>query len=219
MPGSAIPIKCSAGDSDKLIDSNEDGTMSLTNRALFVIERNLQHDLSLAETCGVSRFHLAHAFGEATGLAVMEYVRARRLSEAAYALASGARDILEVALEYGYASHEGFTRAFKGHFGRTPEEIRRAESVAGLALVEPIRFIEHTRTPLEPPRFESAGELRFVGLSEPFTYGQTAHIPDQWRRFMAQFYARIEHKGQSIPVGITTGREGSREFQYISAAI
>jgi len=67
--------------------------MSLVNRALFMIERNLHRDLSLggiAEACGVSRFHLAHAFGEATGVAVMEYVRRRRLTESAYALASGA---------------------------------------------------------------------------------------------------------------------------------
>lgn len=118
--------------------------MSLINRALFVIERNLQRDLSLggvAEGCGVSRFHLAHAFGDGTGLAVMEYVRRRRLTESAYALAAGARDIMEVALDYGYGSHEAFSRAFKAEFGRTPEEVRRTESVAGLALLDAIRFV------------------------------------------------------------------------------
>jgi AraC family transcriptional regulator len=38
--------------------------MSVTDKALFVIERNLDRDLSLAEiakACDVSRFHLAHA--------------------------------------------------------------------------------------------------------------------------------------------------------------
>ena len=76
--------------------------MSLTNKALFIIERNISGDLSLAEIakrCDVSRFHLAHAFGESTGQPVMEYVRGRRLTEAAYALASGADDILSVALD------------------------------------------------------------------------------------------------------------------------
>ena len=41
--------------------------MSLTDKALFAIERNLNRELSLgeiAERVGVSRFHLAHAFGE-----------------------------------------------------------------------------------------------------------------------------------------------------------
>jgi AraC family transcriptional regulator len=58
----------------------------LAEHVVWAIERNLDRPLTLAEladACGVSRFHLAHAFGRATGLSVMHYVRARRLSEAA----------------------------------------------------------------------------------------------------------------------------------------
>lgn len=195
--------------------------MSLVNRALFLMERNLQHELSLggvAEICGVSRFHLAHAFGDATGLAVMEYVRRRRLTESAYALAAGARDIMEVALDYGYGSHEGFTRAFKAYFDKTPDEVRRTESVAGLALLDAIRFVEVGGGRLAAPRFEKTGELKFIGLAAPFTYGETAHIPSQWRRFMADFYARIEHKSQTIPVGIvTSNKDGDADLCYTCA--
>jgi len=195
--------------------------VSLTNRALFVIERNLNRDLSLGEiakSCDVSRFHLAHAFGEATGLAVMQYVRGRRLTEAAYALASGADDILSVALEYGYASHEAFTRAFKSHFGRTPEEVRKAESVKDLTLVNAIRFVECGGTHLEPPRIERLGEMKFVGLSERHVYGETEQIPGQWRRFMAEYYPLIENKTEPIPAGITTRSEIEGELNYICAA-
>jgi AraC-like DNA-binding protein len=56
--------------------------MPLTNQVLFMIERDLNRDLNLGElakSCGVSRFHLAHAFGEMKGFSVMEYVRRRRL--------------------------------------------------------------------------------------------------------------------------------------------
>ncbi len=73
---------------------------------------------------GVSRFHMVRAFAAATGLSVMRYVRARRLSEAARALADGAPDILALALEADYGSHEAFTRAFRDHFGVTPEAVR-----------------------------------------------------------------------------------------------
>ena len=55
---------------------------------------------------------MARAFGLGTGLAVMRHVRARRLSEAAKALANGAPDIVAVALDADYASHEAFPRAF-----------------------------------------------------------------------------------------------------------
>ena len=107
--------------------------MSLTNKALFIIERNLTSSLtlaSIAENCEASRFHLAHAFGESTGLSVMDYVRARRLTEAARALASGASNILDVALEAGYSSHEAFSRAFKAQFGKTNTRSRRSRSAS-----------------------------------------------------------------------------------------
>lgn len=194
--------------------------MSLTNRALFVIERNLNRDLSLgeiAERCNVSRFHLAHAFGEATGRSVMEYVRQRRLTEAAYALAGGAGDILDVALGSGYASHEAFTRAFKAEFAKTPEEVREQESVAGLKLVDALRLVDRKPVKIEPPRFEKTGELLFVGLSERSPYGETQHIPGQWQRFMSGPYQEIANKKAGIPVGVSTqGDDG--ELAYVCAA-
>ena len=73
---------------------------------------------------GVSRFHLVRAFAAATGLSVMRYVRARRLSEAARALAAGAPIFSALALDADYGSHEAFTRAFRDHFGVTPEAVR-----------------------------------------------------------------------------------------------
>jgi AraC family transcriptional regulator len=78
--------------------------MSGTNKALFVIERNLDRDLTLdqiAKRCDVSRFHLAHAFGESTGQSVLAYLRGRRLTEAARALVTGTNNILDLALDSG----------------------------------------------------------------------------------------------------------------------
>jgi AraC family transcriptional regulator len=97
--------------------------MPIADNAIWIIERNLDQPItlnSIAEACGISRSHLANAFGTATGLSVMKYLRARRLSNTARVLADGAPDILAVALGAGYGSHEAFTRAFREQFGRTP---------------------------------------------------------------------------------------------------
>jgi AraC family transcriptional regulator len=195
--------------------------MSLTNKALFVIERNLNRDLSLAEiakACDVSRFHLAHAFGEATGVSVMDYLRGRRLTEAAYALASGAApDILAVALDSGYASHEAFSRAFKDRFGKTPEEVKKSESLAGITLVDPIRHLESKAMKLKEPRIEKVGELKFVGLKEHVGYNQMQNIAGQWQRFMSGPYQTIENKVDVPPVGVTTGSDETG-IDYLCAA-
>src|ERR1700742_1751890 len=101
--------------------------MNPAQKALWFIESHLAEPLTLdeiAEVAGISRFHLVRAFAAVTGLPVMRYVRARRLTEAARALAGGAPDILTVALEAGYGSHEGFTRAVRDHFGGAPERGR-----------------------------------------------------------------------------------------------
>ncbi|HWA29851.1 MAG TPA: AraC family transcriptional regulator [Rhizomicrobium sp.] len=194
--------------------------MSVTNKALFVIERNLNRDLSLAEiakACDVSRFHLAHAFGESTGLSVMEYLRGRRLTEAAYALASGAADILGVALDTGYQSHEAFSRAFKAQFGKTPEDVRKSESIDGLKRVDAIRHLETKAMTLEEPRIEKLPQQLFVGLPEFVAYGNMHTIAGQWQRFMSGPYEEIENKVPGIPVGIAT--ESTDEgVHYVCAA-
>ena len=98
--------------------------MSVTSKALWYIESHLTGDLSLeaiAGIIGVSRFHLSRAFGVSTGCPLAVYVRTRRLSEAAKTLARGAPDILAIALDSGYGSHEAFTRAFRQQIGLTPD--------------------------------------------------------------------------------------------------
>src|SRR6201993_1561952 len=79
---------------------------------------------------GVTDHHLARAFGVLTGQSLMRYVRGRRLTEAARSLAAGEPDILKVALEAGYGSHEAFTRAFREQFQVTPEDFRSARSLS-----------------------------------------------------------------------------------------
>jgi AraC family transcriptional regulator len=76
--------------------------MNPAQKALWFIESHLADQLTLDEIAGVagiSRFHMVRAFAAATGLSVMRYVRVRRLSEAARALANGAPDILTLALD------------------------------------------------------------------------------------------------------------------------
>jgi len=192
--------------------------MSLAARALFVIERSLDDQLTLEEIarrCGVSRFHLAHAFGRATGMSPMAYARARRLSGAALALIAGAPDILGLALDSGYASHEAFSRAFKAQFGKTPEEARQSRRVE--ALVEPLAPTETTPMRLNTPDFRHAGELKFVGLKSRVPFEKNQTIAEQWRRFMSDAYSAIGRKLDEPPVGVTTAVTDDG-FDYICAA-
>lgn len=194
--------------------------MSVTNKALWVIERNLRSNLSLddlAGACGVSRFHLAHAFGQTLGQSVMDFVRGRRLSDAARRLAAGAPDILDLALESGYDSHEAFSRAFKKRFGVTPDSVRRRATVDGLPLVDPQSRSDRAGVEVGPPKVEDRQGLLAVGLSSTYAFGAADGIAGQWQRFMATAAADIPHRVAGIPIGIATTVDADGGFAYVTA--
>jgi AraC family transcriptional regulator len=193
--------------------------MMLTNKALWTIERNLNRPLTLreiAEACGVSPFHLAHAFGRAAGVSVLHYVRGRRLSAAAETLAASAPDILDLALETGYGSHEAFSRAFRAEFGATPETVKRKGSTEGLTMVKALKIMEKASATLEPPRIVEGAPMRLVGLAGRHAFAAPQDIPAQWRRFM-ESYGEIPDRAARIPVGVTTNMDDDGNFEYFCA--
>src|SRR6202521_486843 len=161
--------------------------MNPAQKALWFIESHLAEELTLDEVAaigGVSRFHMVRAFAAATGLSVMRYVRARRLSEAARALAGGAPDILTLALDADYGSHEAFTRAFRDHFGVTPEAVRSATRLDNLRLQEPIVMDSTALDNLQAPHFETTKPFLVAGLGERYTWESGGPAPlAHWERF------------------------------------
>ncbi len=82
----------------------------------------------LAQRAFFSKTHYQRLFRAIVGEPVMEYVKNRRLQLACRDVREGNTGILDIALKYGYDSHEGFTRAFKAYFGVTPSEYRKCSN-------------------------------------------------------------------------------------------
>ena len=192
--------------------------MSPVGKALWFIEAHLGDDASLGEiasTSGVSRYQLLRAFGSATGHSVMRYLRGRRLSEAARVLAAGAPDILSVALDAGYGSHEAFTRAFRDQFGLTPEAVRERRCLENLQLVEAIRMDEALIVKLDPPRFETGRTLLVAGLGDRFTFEANQGIPLLWQRFVP-YMGNIPGQVGRMTYGVCCNSDGAGNFEYIA---
>jgi AraC family transcriptional regulator len=192
--------------------------MNPVGKALWYIESHSGDDITLeaiAAVAGVSRFHLTRAFGEATGRSVMHFVRGRRLTEAARSLAAGAADILAVALDAGYGSHEAFTRAFRDQFGLTPEAVRARRHLDNLALVEPIKMDETLLTDLEPPRFVDGKPLFIAGLGARYTWETSNQgIPAQWQRFVAHLGHIPGQIGQTT-YGVCCNMDDDGNYDYV----
>jgi AraC family transcriptional regulator len=192
--------------------------MNPAQKALWFIESHLADALTLDEVAakaGISRFHMVRAFAAATGLSVMRYVRARRLSEAARALANGAPDILSVALDADYGSHEAFTRAFRDHFGVTPEMVRGSAHLGNLQLQEPIIMDSTVIDNLQPPRFATGKPLLVAGVGERYTCESSAGIPGQWQRFHRSV-DDIPSRVGKVAYGVCCNGDDSGNFDYIA---
>src|SRR5271165_1798416 len=195
-----------------------EGASSPVERALWFIENRLGGEISLesiAKSVGVTDHHLARAFGAVTGQSLMRYVRGRRLTEAARSLAAGEPDILKVALEAGYGSHEAFTRAFREQFQVTPEGFRSAGSLSHIQLVEPIRMDRSMFFRLDPPRFEENDRLLIAGLSSWYTFETSEGIPRQWQRF-GPYIGNLAGQIGPETYGVSHNFDGSGSFEYIA---
>jgi AraC family transcriptional regulator len=192
--------------------------MSVVGKAIWFIESHFARDICLediAKSVGMSRYHVVRAFGFATGCSVMRYVRGRRLTEAARSLANGTPNILEVALEAGYGSHEAFTRAFREQFGLTPEAVRAQRHLRNIELVEPIKMEETRNSDLRPARFLNGKPLLIAGLGERYTCETSKAIPAQWQRFVP-YLGNIPGQVGRTAFGVCCNSDDEGSFDYIA---
>jgi AraC family transcriptional regulator len=188
-------------------------------KAIWFIESHFSDDITLddvARVCGLSRFQMSRLFANANGKTVTAYVRGRRLTEAARALAGGAPDILHVALQAGYGSHEAFSRAFRDQFGLTPAELRARGHLEDIALVEPLREDPVVPIRLPPPRIVSPGPLLIAGIGRRFAYDDFAGIPALWQEFQPHLGEFPGQRGSAACGLIADVAAGGETYFYLA---
>lgn len=80
---------------------------------------------ALSHKLGYSECYISRKFKELSGMPFRDYVRYRKLAFALKELRETDKSILDIAFNYGFSSHEAFTRAFKEAFRITPSEYRQ----------------------------------------------------------------------------------------------
>jgi AraC family transcriptional regulator len=111
------------------------------NQAMRYIEDNLDGAIDfqrVAQLAGCSEYHFRRMFSFLSGMSLGEYIRLRRLSQAALELRASDIKVIDLALRYGYDSPDAFARAFLLLHGLTPTEARL--SGASLKAVPPMTF-------------------------------------------------------------------------------
>ncbi len=79
----------------------------------------------LSRKLGYSEFHTTRKFKEISGMQFRDYLRLRKLAFALKDVRDSPKSMLDIAFDYGFSSHEAFTRAFKTAYGIAPGDYRK----------------------------------------------------------------------------------------------
>jgi AraC family transcriptional regulator len=92
----------------------------------FVLS-HLQEEITLgmiADAICYSEEHTSRFFKQQTGQTLFDFVRSQRLIQAAEQIREKGGKIVNTAVDFGFNSHEVFTRSFSAYFGISPKEFR-----------------------------------------------------------------------------------------------
>ena len=140
---------------------------SATEQIKAYIAEHLHEPITLngvAKAIGYSKFHTSRIFKEETGLSLFEYIRRERLLASAYALRDGNERVLDVALDFMFDSHEGFTRAFANGFGITPKRFSAYPDPNGWLI--PYYYLNRQKTKTEDFTMEHKAAVIFTQIME-----------------------------------------------------
>jgi len=182
-------------------------------RVLMYIQEHLDEALDLDELARVacfSSFHFHRIFAAMTGETLADHVRRLRLERAAMELRSGAKQVIQVALDAGYEAHEAFTRAFKATYGVSPTASRRAtEPIAILAAPSGVHFQQgvpltrfstnHINTKVMKVITKKIKPLRVAYLRHVGPYEDTNQT---WIDLMARLSADKQIRKRSVFIGM-----------------
>lgn len=122
----------------ELQQASADRSHKLTARDLAAIheahaflEQNLASPPDIAmlgRRVGINRTKLLYGFKQIYGVSASQFIHRQRMDYALRLLITTDKSILDIAVELGYEHACNFSTRFKGHFGRSPREVRGSSS-------------------------------------------------------------------------------------------
>jgi len=197
---------------------------SIIQDAVNYIEENLTSKLTLEDvsnTAYFSMYHFHRVFSAMAGSSIKDYIRARRLTKAAYELVNTNKRIIDIAIEYQFESQESFTRAFKKMYGITPGRYRQNKKHFILMQKKKLRKIRLNYLKggitlqakiVERSEFKAVG-MRYYGANK------NNEITELWNKFVnriREIKNRVEHKTSLGVCEYVPNLTDESQFGYIA---
>lgn len=151
---------------------NENERIKAVRDMQLYINEHMSKEITLsqmAKVVGYSPWYCVRIFKEQLGKTPFEYIRLRRLTEAAKVLKDGNEKVIDVAFDFYFQSQEGFTRAFSKTFGISPKQYALKKP--------PIKwFISY---PVSPRNIDSKGEWNMSDMKTTTVFTQVIDKPER----------------------------------------
>lgn len=156
--------------------------------AIDYIEENLTGEIDVHDVAArayLSAFHFQRMFSAICGLPLGEYIRRRRLTQAAQELLCGSK-VIDAAMKYGYDSPDSFARAFRRFHGVLPSQATQPGIMLQSFAPMKINLNQEGGTMLEYKIVEKAA-FTVVGYKKQFS-NETSYqeIPKWWEEMQSQ---------------------------------
>lgn len=186
-------------------------------KAIDYIEDNLENNINfeiVAKEVGMSAFYFHRIFSSVIGISPTAYIRNRRLTVAAQEISKNNENILDIALKYGFESHEAFSRAFKNFHGVVPK----------MAKTDGNEFKNFSKTNLDIEvnannilsyRIESKDIIKISAFFRKFNIENKDEIPKYWKELKeSRTLEKISNNYKKDLLGICIGTQSDFEYKY-----
>ncbi len=197
-------------------------------KAIDYIEDNLDKEISYDEAARIaccSPYYFQRVFSYVSGVSLAEYIRRRKMTQAAFELQRTDSRVIDVALKYGYSSPTSFNRAFQNVHGITPTAAKLGGNV--LQAYPSIQFkIEITGGSAMAYRIVKKPPLRIVGIRIPLTSDMEDNlriVPEFWKASLqGKQFLEICSLSNGEPrgiLGISVYKNPKEIYYYIGVAV
>lgn len=195
--------------------------------AIDYIEGNLDKDISYEKASQIaccSKYYFQRMFSYVAGIPLSEYIRRRKMTQAAFELQTTDNKVIDIASKYGYNSPTSFNRAFQRVHGISP--IAAKNMGCTLNAYPPITFsIKVTGGKAMSYRIEEKEAMRIVGVRTTLVEDMESNlkiVPDFWKKTLLQnefkIICELSNSSPNGVLGITVYENPSNIFYYIAAA-
>lgn len=196
------------------------------SNAIAYMEENLDKEISYdkaAEIACCSTYYFQRMFSYVAGIPLSDYIRKRKMTQAAFELQRTNRKVLDIALKYGYTSPTSFNRAFQSVHGIPPTAARNEGCVLNAYPAVSFSVTVTGETPMTY-RIEQKGSMRIAGIRIPLTENMEKNmevIPSFWKQTMEspkfrEICSLSDQKSGTI-LGVSIYQDPLHIFYYIAA--